>query len=94
MAKMRADGNKLIACGEDIISLCDKYNVLINDLFTKLSKISSTGWTGDSANQYISRILQEKSIYTNFGNYLKNYGKVIKNTGDNVNYIIKKWNDK
>lgn len=94
MANITADGNKLVECGEEIISLCNKYNSLINDLFIKLSKIPTTAWSGDSASDYVLRIMRDKSTYTNFGNNLKTYGNVIKNTGNNINYIIKKWNDK
>lgn len=94
MAKITADGNKLIECGEEIVSLSNKYNELIEDLFIKLSKIPSTAWSGDSANGYVSRIMRDKTTYITFGNGLKTYGNVIKNTGNNINYIIKKWNDK
>ena len=94
MAKITADGNKLIECGEEIISLSNKYNTLIEDLFSKLSKMTTLAWSGDSANGYLSRIMMDKSTYITFGNALKTYGNVIKNTGNNTNYIIKKWNDK
>ncbi len=94
MAKIKADGNKLIECGEEIVSLCNKYNNLIEDLFAKISKIPSTAWSGNSANIYVSKALQDKKRYISFGNDLKLYGKVIKNTGSNINYIIGKWNDK
>ncbi len=91
MAKINADGNKLIECGEEIILLCDKYNNLIEDLFLKISKIPSLAWSGESANAFVSKALLEKNTYISFGNYLKIYGKVIKNTGNNINYIVGKW---
>lgn len=94
MAKINADGNKLIECGEDIISLCDKYNNLIEDLFAKISKIPSAVWSGESAKTYVLNVLRQKNTYVSFGNDLKLYGKVIKNTGNNINYIVEKWNDK
>lgn len=94
MAKIMADGNKLIECGNEIISLCDKYIDLIESLFNKMQKIPSTAWTGNSANSYALRLMSDKSIYINFGNSLKSYGSVIKSTGNNINYIIKKWSDK
>lgn len=94
MANISADGNKLIECGEEIISLSNKYNDLIGDLFTKMSKITSLAWSGNSANEYLLKIMKDKSTYITFGNELKTYGNVIKNTGNNINYIIKKWNGK
>ena len=94
MTRINADGNKLIECGEEIISLCNKYNNLIEDLFSKIAKIPSTAWSGNSANIYVAKALQDKKKYISFGNDLKLYGNVVKNTGKNVNYIIEKWNDK
>lgn len=94
MAKIKADGNKLIECGDEIISLCDRYNSLVENLFFKISRIPNNAWTGDSANIFVAKALQDKKNYIIFGNYLKQYGNVIKNTGNNINYIIGKWNDK
>ena len=92
MAIITADGDKLIECGEDIIKLCDEYNMLISDLFEKLYKINNY-WSGSSADSYKQRILLDKSQYLLFGNHLKNYGKVLSNTGKNINYVVKKWGD-
>lgn len=92
MATITADGNKLIECGEDIVRLCDEYNMLITELFEKLSKINNY-WTGSAADSYKQRIMVDRPKYISFGNQLKNYGKVLANTGKNVNYIVKKWGD-
>ena len=34
MARLKANANKLVECGEDIISLCDKYNEQIEIFLT------------------------------------------------------------
>ncbi len=94
MAEIRADGDKLISCGESIVSLCDEYTSCINTLFDSLSKINVTAWSGSSADSYVAKLPADKKKFTDFGDYLKMYGKVIKNTGDNVNRIIAKWDDK
>lgn len=94
MANIVADGNKLIECGEDIVTLCDKYNSLIDELFVKISKMLVTSWSGESANSYVARAMEDKKRYIAFGNDLKLYGQVVKNTGKNINYIIEKWKDK
>ena len=46
MARIKADGNKLIECGEEIISLCNKYNNLIEDWFEDTINKDSSIWLG------------------------------------------------
>ena len=94
MAEIKANGNEIITCGETIVSLCDEYLTQVNTLFDSLSKINQVAWFGGGADVYASKIRADRSTYTNFGDYLKMYGKVIKNTGVNVNNIISKWEDK
>ncbi len=91
MAKIMADGYKLIECGDEIVRLCEDYDKEIDELFNKLSKINQKAWSGNSASEYISRIRLQKSMYTTFGRDLKNYGKLIRNVGRNVNNVITKW---
>ncbi len=92
MANITADGNRLIECGEDIVKLCDEYNMLITELFEKLYKINNY-WSGAAASNYKQRIMADRSQYILIGNHLKNYGKVLANTGKNINYVVKKWGD-
>ena len=94
MAKINADGNKLIECGEEIENLVNKYNKIIENLFIKIEKIPMTCWSGESSDTYVANLLKEKYKYIDFGKQLKLYGKAVKNSGNNINYIIKKWDDK
>lgn len=94
MAEIKANGDKMITCGDNIVALCDEYLEQVNNLFDSLSKINQVAWFGEGANVYASKIRADRSTYVNFGDYLKMYGKVIKNTGLNVNNIITKWEDK
>ena len=94
MAEIKASGDDIITCGDTIISLCDKYLTEINTLFDSLEKINQVAWLGEGANVYASRIRADRSTYTNFGDYLKMYGQVIKNVGTGVNTMISKWEDK
>lgn len=91
MAKINTDANKLVECGEDIISLCEKYNQQIELLFSKLEKIPQTCWTGDSANLYVSQVKRDKSQFIDFGNKIAAYGNVLKSAGNNINTTIEKW---
>lgn len=94
MAEIKASGDDIISCGDTIVSLCDQYITAINTLFDSFEKINQTAWLGEAANVYASRLRADRSVYTNFGDYLKLYGQVIKNTGSGVNNIVSKWEDK
>ena len=91
MAKLTADGNKLVECGEEIINLSHEYTNLINDLFEEITNIEKNAWSGKSASIYSQSALLDKANYLTFGNYLKCYGSAIKNAGVNINNIIDKW---
>lgn len=94
MAEIKANGDAIISCADNILSLCDQYNAQINELFDSLTKINKDAWSGGAANTYVAKAKNERSTYTNFGDYLKMYGQVIRNVGVNVNTIISKWEDK
>lgn len=94
MAEIKANGDEIINCGESMITLCNDYLNQINSLFNSLSKLNKTAWSGGSADGYVAKIMIEQKKFIEFGDYLMMYAKVIKNTGDNVNRIISKWDDK
>lgn len=94
MASIKADGNSIIDVGEEICNLSNEYLNEINDLFDKLSKINKSAWKGSGADVYAMKAKLEKETYVRFGEYLNMYGKIIKNTGTNVNRIIDKWENK
>ena len=93
MAEIKANGNEIIQCGNEMISLVDEYLSQINNLFSSLSKINQTGWSGSAADSFVFSLVMDKKRFIDFGDYLKMYGRVIKNTGDNINRIIAKWDD-
>ena len=39
-------------------------------------------------------VKKDKSTFTKFGNDLKDYGKLVRSTGNNVNTMIMKWKDR
>lgn len=94
MAEIKANDVKIRQCGETIIELADEYDKAINDLFDSLGKLNKGVWAGGSANSYVALLAKDKKQFLNHGEYIKIYGKVIKNTGDNVERIITKWEDK
>lgn len=94
MAEIKANGDAIISCGDNFLSLCNQYEAAVNKMFDSLEKINQTAWSGDAANKYVSKVSQDRSTYENFGDYLKMYGQVIKNIGVNVNTIVSKWENK
>lgn len=94
MAEIYANGDQIISSGELIYDLANDYLKQINTLFNSLSKLEQTAWSGNSASTYVAKLATDKRRFVEFGEYLKMYGKVIKNTGTNVNRIITKWEDK
>lgn len=94
MAKLKANANKLVECGEEIVSLCDKYNEQIEILFDKLENITNRCWNGKSASIYVQMAKRDKCTYTKFGNDLKNYGVLVKSMGRNINTMVGKWKDR
>ena len=94
MAEIKANDVTIKQCGDNIISLADEYNKAINDLFDSLEKLNKGAWAGGSADTYVGLLAKDKKQFLNHGEYIKMYGKVIKNTGDNVDRIITKWEDK
>lgn len=91
MAKIIADGYKLIECGDEIVRLCEEYDREIDELFNKLNTIYKKAWSGKSMQEYVSTVRLQKPIYTSFGKDLKNYGKLIRNVGRNINNVVMKW---
>ncbi len=93
MAEIKANGDELINCGEEIISLTEQYVTEINNLFEVLNKITRTAWSGDSADVYAGKLPKDQKQLLSFGEYLQMYGIVVKNTGKNINKMVTKWED-
>lgn len=93
MAKITIDANRVTECGDDIIKLANKYQAIINDLFSKLESVNKSAWSGASANQFIAKVKADRKIYTTFGNDMANFGRILHSTGVNVNNLVNKWKD-
>lgn len=91
MATLRANGDRLIDIGNDIISLANEYERIIDDLFSKIENLPNSGWSGNSAISYANRARIDKFQYKGLSNSLKTYGSVYKNTGNAINSKINKW---
>lgn len=91
MAEIKAYGTNIINCGDTIISLAEEYLITINTFFESYSKLNKTAWSGVSADNYVSKLTLDKKKFEQYGEYIKMYGKVIRNIGVNVDRIVDKW---
>ena len=91
MAIINADGAKLLEAGEELEKLSKECALLVDELYEKLSLINKTCWISDAANNYVSSIkndhLQSKMVMNN----LMSYSTYIKNVGDSIDKVTKKW---
>lgn len=94
MAEIKANGDGIVACANEILKLCDQYDAQIADFFDSLTALNKTTWVGGAANAYVAQASAARTQYANFGEYLRYYGKVAKIAGDNVNKMVSKWEDK
>ena len=94
MAEIKANDIDLINAGDTIISLVDEYISVINAFFDSYNNLNKVAWNGNSADIYVGKLLFDRQKFLSFGEHLKMYGKVIKNTGVNIERIVSKWEDR
>lgn len=92
MANINCDTKKIKNCGEDIITLSDDFNQLIDTLFKRIDSINKVddGWHGEDADKYVTTVLKDKEIYTLFYNQLKEYGNTYIKAAEILDNTIKK----
>lgn len=88
MIYVKHDTNKIKECGQEIISLANQYENLINEIFERLNNIDEA-WRGDDANKFINEIKSEENQYIRFGNSLKQYGTALTEVSENVKKTVK-----
>lgn len=92
MANIDCDTKKIKSCGEDIVTLSDEFNQLIETLFKRIDNINKIddGWHGEDANKYVETVLKDKDIYTTFYEQLKDYGNKYIKAAEILETAIKK----
>ena len=84
--KIELDTEKMKAAAQDIMSLSNELNIVLEDLFDKLSNVSKCGiWIGEAAENYIHKVNIEKKDYINFSNTIYRYGKTLNDIADDYN---------
>ncbi len=92
MSKISIDTTQLKAAGENIVSIAEEFNSIIEDIFTKLKNMDNNGtWTGESENsaakKYIERISKEKEQYSNYAIAISKLGNEIITYADKMNSV-------
>ncbi len=92
MANIDCDTKKIKSCGEDIITLSEEFNQLIETLFKRIDSINKIddGWHGLDADRYVNMVLKDKDIYTLFYEQLKDYGNKYIKAAEIIDNTIRK----
>lgn len=87
------DTIKIQNCGNDIVKLSNDLEILIESLFSDLSKINTNLiWVGKSADYFVEQSKLDKNQYINFQKKLTELGKTLQENADNYNKSIKNVN--
>ncbi len=82
--KIALNTEKMKVTAQDIMSLSDELNIVLDDLFDKITNISKCKiWVGDAAEKYISKVNIEKKDYINFSKTVYKYGKTLNDVANN-----------
>ena len=92
MAITYVDTDQLSLLVSDINALIQDYNMEINRLFTTFSNVPTVTkeWVGNSAEDYFSGVMLEKSDFIAFGNRLYKYTKYLNNICSSVHNSVDK----
>lgn len=92
MSNLNVDTAKLQESGQDIITLTRELKEEFDVLFTRISNISTRTleWVGAASEQFISRTNVEKIQYMKIINTLNSYGKILVETSNNYDSVVKK----
>lgn len=93
MAIIKADADKMIYAGEEIKRLTSEYDALIDELYNKLSTINRDCWVSENADLYVSKLRSDKMQNKMVSNNLNSYANFLKSSGNQINNIMKKWNN-
>ena len=87
------DTIKIRNCGNDIVKLSNDLEIIIESLFSDLSKINTNLiWVGKSADYFIEKSKIDKNQYLSFQKRLNGVGRTLQENADNYNKNIKNIN--
>ena len=82
---MIAKTRDMIQISKDINDLAVEYQTLISKMFAGLSNLSSNGvWSGDTAEEYINLVMQDKNDYIKIGDRIKEFATTILNHANSI----------
>lgn len=79
MSKVSMDTNKLKIAGEDLQKIAKDYSTILDELYNKISNLSSDGvWSSDSKDgrvfQFIDKVTKNKPSAKNLANNMNTLG--------------------
>lgn len=85
------DSENIIEIAKDIINSANEYNIEINNLFKKLTSISTETkeWIGTKANRYNQIVSLDKQQYLDFYENLKSFSNELINIANNIDNCVK-----
>ena len=92
MAKLSMDADKIKSAGEELKDVAKDYNLLINELYSKINNIPKDGtWNSDSnigaANQFVNTIVKDKPNVQALGNSMNQLGSKVIRYANSVNSV-------
>jgi len=88
---MIAKTKEMIQISKDISDLSVKYQTIISKIFVGLSNLNSDGkWSGDSADQYVNCVLEEKDGFVKVGDRIKDFSNLILNYANSIESTVSK----
>ena len=91
MSIIECDTKKIHTCGEDIVSLSEDFEAIIENLFSNIMKLETDEiWVGDDAQKYIQNVVKDKDMYINLYNELKKLGIHFQESADKLEETIRK----
>ena len=90
MAYVEGNVGKIKSCGEDIITLADDFDKIINDLASTFDNITTDeAWVGEDADVYIKKAKLELEDYKNISKSIKELGNLYINTANSIDTHLK-----
>lgn len=70
----KIDTREIEQIAKDLKQLADDYNSLITSFFKRMNEVTTITkeWVGNQANFYFDKVFQDKMMYIEYGNMLRN----------------------
>lgn len=89
---IKIDTVKIEQAGENIKTLANEYDKIIEEIYKKIQELESSGtWVGENDNSsvkvFTSLVMKEKSTYSNYGTNINRLGQWLVDYSKNITTI-------